>query len=239
MILFYIRHGRPSYNPDQLKPAGKRQAESVAHRLALSGIDRIFASSSNRAIETAQPTADICEKPVEIMDWCNESYAWQNMTAKRTDGSTFWAYCIPEYRKLFVSSEISSLGDQWTSHPAFSGLRFQEGINFTNSHCDEFLKDLGFVHDRKEHCFHQTRENNERIALFAHEGFGMLFLSSILDIPYPIFCTHFGISYSSVTMIEFKKDVSEIVVPIVHSFANDGHLYADHLPRAYQGRPDF
>ena len=53
MLFFYIRHGDPTYHPDELTPLGKRQAEAIAKRLALYGIDRIFASTSNRAIQTA------------------------------------------------------------------------------------------------------------------------------------------------------------------------------------------
>ena len=54
MILFYVRHGDPIYNPDQLTPLGHRQAESVAKRLALFGVDEIYASTSTRAMQTAQ-----------------------------------------------------------------------------------------------------------------------------------------------------------------------------------------
>ena len=39
MLLFYIRHGDPIYHPDNLTPLGLRQAESVAKRLALFGIE--------------------------------------------------------------------------------------------------------------------------------------------------------------------------------------------------------
>ena len=49
MLFFYIRHGDPIYNPDMLTPLGQEQAHAVAKRLALFGIDRVFASSSNRA----------------------------------------------------------------------------------------------------------------------------------------------------------------------------------------------
>ena len=49
MLLFSIRHGEPIYDPDSLTPFGHRQAEAVAKRLALYGIDEIYASSSNRA----------------------------------------------------------------------------------------------------------------------------------------------------------------------------------------------
>ena len=68
MLLFYIRHGDPTYDPDELTPLGKRQAESVAKRLALYGIDRIFASTSNRAIQTARPTCEILKKEMTLLE---------------------------------------------------------------------------------------------------------------------------------------------------------------------------
>ena len=44
MLFFYVRHGDPIYNPNQLTPLGKRQAEAVAKRLAMHGIDEIYVS---------------------------------------------------------------------------------------------------------------------------------------------------------------------------------------------------
>ena len=41
MLLFYVRHGDPIYEPDQLTPLGEQQAEAVARRLALFGVDEI------------------------------------------------------------------------------------------------------------------------------------------------------------------------------------------------------
>ena len=62
MLFFYIRHGDPIYDPDSLTALGKRQAEAVARRLALYGIDEIYASTSTRAIQTATPTSEILKK---------------------------------------------------------------------------------------------------------------------------------------------------------------------------------
>ena len=72
MLFFYVRHGDPIYNPDMLTPLGHEQARAVAKRLCLFGIDRIFASSSNRAQLTAKPTSEICKKEVTVLDWANE-----------------------------------------------------------------------------------------------------------------------------------------------------------------------
>ena len=58
MLLYYIRHGEPTYDPDELTPNGRRQAEAVGRRLARFGLDKIYCSTSNRALQTAQPTRE-------------------------------------------------------------------------------------------------------------------------------------------------------------------------------------
>ena len=51
MLLFYLRHGDPTYNPDALTPLGHRQAEALAKRLSVYGLDKIYASTSIRAMQ--------------------------------------------------------------------------------------------------------------------------------------------------------------------------------------------
>ena len=80
MLLYYIRHGDPTYDPDELTPLGKRQAEAVARRLSQYGLDEIYVSSSNRAQETCRPTCEILKKVPVTLDWTNEKYAWRQLT---------------------------------------------------------------------------------------------------------------------------------------------------------------
>jgi len=54
---------------------GQKQADALAKRLSVYGVDRIYASSSNRAIQTAKPICDLLKKEVEIMDLANERLA--------------------------------------------------------------------------------------------------------------------------------------------------------------------
>ena len=90
MLLFYLRHGDPIYDPDSLTPLGHRQAEALGRRLARYGLDRIYASSSTRAQLTAKPTCEMLKLEMQILDWTNESYAWQQLAMLRvfehTDG---------------------------------------------------------------------------------------------------------------------------------------------------------
>ena len=41
MLFFLIRHGDPIYDPDSLTPLGHRQAEALAKRLSLYGLDEV------------------------------------------------------------------------------------------------------------------------------------------------------------------------------------------------------
>ena len=79
MTFYYIRHGEPIYRPDSLTKKGELQANALSEKLGQIKIDRIFASTSIRAIQTAKPTADICADSlndvIKALDFCNEEYA--------------------------------------------------------------------------------------------------------------------------------------------------------------------
>ena len=82
MLFFYIRHADPIYNPDSLTPLGERQAEALAKRLYLYGIDKVYCSSSNRAMLTASPTCQLNKKELTVLDFANESHIWNDLTVK-------------------------------------------------------------------------------------------------------------------------------------------------------------
>ena len=48
--------------------------------------ERIYASSSNRAIMTAEPTAKYFKKEIEIFDWCNESHVGLEFSVEKEEG---------------------------------------------------------------------------------------------------------------------------------------------------------
>ena len=61
MLLFYVRHGDPIYDPDSLTEQGEKQAEALVDRMKRCNPTQIYASSSNRAILTAKPTSEAIE----------------------------------------------------------------------------------------------------------------------------------------------------------------------------------
>ena len=243
MLFFYVRHGDPIYNPDSLTPLGERQAEAVGKRLAMFGIDEIYSSTSERARLTARPLSELVKKEVSLLDFANEGYAWQQLICySKARGCHTWLYYAPEVKEIFHTDEITSLGQRWYEHPAFSaeefgGRDYAEGIARIQRGSDEFFESLGYrrVGNGK---YEVVRDNGKRVALFAHQGFGLAFLSCLLGIPYPQFTTHFDMCTSGMTVIEFNNE-GGYSYPRILTLSSDGHLYREGLPTGYNDRARF
>ena len=234
MLLYYVRHGDPIYNPDSLTPLGERQAEAVARRLTQHGIDQIYSSTSTRALLTAKPTCEITGKDAIPLDWCHEACAAKHFWFDSGNGEKGWVFAQPGYIEKFASKEIVDLGAKWYEHPDFANTTFKEGIENTRRKAFEFLAQLGFTYDEQKGMYKSSKQNNKRIALFAHQGFGLLFLSIISLIPYPAFCTRFDMTHTGVTVIEFPE-TDGYVLPKILTLSNDSHIYRDNLPTKYNG----
>ena len=244
MLFFYLRHGDPIYQPDSLTPQGEQQAEALSKRLARCGISRIFVSSSNRAQMTAAPTAKLLGIKPEVLEWARESHTWDDFALTAPGHSKdHWAFQTAYYTRLFNSPEVRALGADWTSAPVFANTRFAQGIKRIQTESDAFFASLGYVHDYETGTYRAERPNDDRIAFFAHQGFGLAFLSCILDDPYPHFCTHFDFGHSSMTVIEFqpydREGLDPVCVPKVLQLSNDSHLYREGLSTKYQNRIEF
>ena len=233
MLFFFIRHGDPIYDPDSLTPLGQRQAEAVAKRLAMHGIDRIYASSSNRAQQTARPTSEIVKKEIVTLDWCNESHAWRELTVNLTENRKTWLFHHAPTREILNSASVRALGRNWFDHPAFANKGYKEGIQRIQTESDAFFASLGYEHDAERGGYIPVRPNSERVALFAHQGFSLAFMSCLLDIPYPLFCTRFDFGHTGLTVIDFDGK-GDIIFPHVLTMANDSHIYREGLPTSYQ-----
>lgn len=232
MLLFYVRHGDPIYDPDSLTPLGHEQAKSLAKRFVTYGLDRIYSSPSVRAQQTAQPTCDLLGKEKTVCPWACESVAWRYFSIDASTGIHTWCFYDPVILELFGSREVRELGDRWYEHPAFAKYDFAEGVQYINAAVDEFFLSLGYRHDRENRRYEIVKPNEERVALFAHQGMGLYFFSSMLDIPYPEFATHFDFGHSSMSVIDFRQN-GKYVYPKALQTSNDAHLYRDGLMAGY------
>ena len=237
MLLFYVRHGDPIYDPDSLTPLGERQAEAVGRMLRSLRIDEVYASTSNRAQLTAKPLCEIAKKEMTLLDFANEGHAWRDLTCySAARGCQTWLFFSPELKELFHTAELVSLGQRWYEHPAFSGEEYNgkdygAGIRRIQEGADGFIESLGYkrVADGK---YEVVKHSDKRVAFFAHQGFGLAFLSCLVGIPYPTFCTHFDICTSGVTVIEFNDD-GGYSYPRILTLSSSAHLYREGLPTRY------
>ena len=237
MLLFYVRHGEPTYHPDELTYLGHMQAMAVCKRLALFGVDKIYSSTSNRAYQTAEPLAKMLHMDIEKLDFCNESHAYREFALFNPErGGLQWGYTTPRIRRMFVSEEVRKLDREWYNYPGFPENHFKEGLDRVARETYAFMESLGYRHDAEKNCYQAIRPNDDRVALFAHEGFGNVFLSTLLDVPYPIFCTRFGMHHSGLSVIEIKEDQEGYAIPQALMVGNDGHLYKEGLPLNYYGK---
>ena len=233
MLFYFIRHGDPIYDPDSLTPLGEKQAEAVAKRLALYGLDEIYTSTSNRAVMTAEHTCRMLGMEAKRLDFANEAYTWADLSIEREDGNgRTWLFYERRTVELFNSPEIRALGDRWYDHPDLKQYGFEKGIRRIYDASDAFFAGLGYEHIRCTGQYVCVEPNERRVALFAHQGFGLAFLSCVLDIPYPMFCTHFDICHSGMTVIWFR-DTGGRAFPKVLTHSSDSHLYREGLSTLY------
>ncbi len=237
MIFYYVRHGDPIYAPDSLTELGEKQAKALAKRFSLYGLDEIYASTSIRAQKTAQPTCEILKKEMQLLDWTNEEYAFGDFTVEQEDGSRAWVFHRRALIEKFNSNEVLTMGKEWYNHADLLPYGFEKGICRVDLETDAFFEQLGFKHDRTRGCYETLRPNLKRVALFAHQGFGLAFLSSVMDIPYPMFCSRFDIQHSGVTVIHFDE-TQKFVYPKILQHSNDSHLYKEGVLTGYHNKID-
>ena len=96
------------------------------------------------------------------------------------NGRRRWLFEENSIKRLFVSREMRELGYRWYEHPAFADYDFKKGMDRISKGTDELLASLGYELDHELHMYKVTKPSDERVALFAHQGFGLAFISAIL-----------------------------------------------------------
>lgn len=243
MLVFYVRHGEPIYDPDQLTPLGEQQAKSVASRIAQFGVDEIYASSSTRAIQTATPCSELLKKDVQILDFLNENHLNEKLAVSTPENPTpKWMWAHPDTAPLLARRDVREMGDEWYRHPLFEQYHFEQTILPFNRQLDAFFAAHGYEHDTDRGLYRVTnRQPEKRIAIFAHEMVGKLFMSHLLDIPFPYYAAHFEMKHTGLTVIRFDDGafVENAKQPLpyararVLTLSNDAHLFKDGLPLAH------
>ena len=227
MILYIIRHADPIYNPDSLTELGHRQAEALARRLAVNGLDKVYSSPNMRAQMTAQPVCETLGLEYTIENWMSEDLAWRDFSCEFEPGRYSWTFQRQNNKLKYDNAPC----EKWYDSQYFSVTNAKEGYKRISECSDEFTGRLGYI--REKGAYKITRANDDRIAAFCHQGFGTIWLSYLLDIPPNIFLSSFDISHSGVTILEFKNYQDGYTAPKCLCLSDISHIYQSGLPMKY------
>jgi len=232
MLLYILRHGDPIYNPDSLTEKGHLQAQALAKRLANHGIDKIYTSPLIRAQQTARPTEILLGKKARIEEWMSEATTYSYFSVNE-DNTHKWIFYSSK-RTHLREPEVQKLGFNWHEAPIFDDVDGKGGYEFLRKSSDEFLSRHGYVHDFENKRYIAKNANDERIAVFCHQGFSISWLGVMLDIPLPEIWTTMKVNHSCMTVVEFKEDKDGFCIPMVLTLSNDSHLYKEGLPTQFE-----
>ncbi len=230
MLLYVIRHGDPCYDPDSLTPLGQRQAEAVGRRLAQVGITRVYSSPLVRAQQTAQPLCELLRLQPTIEDWTSESHAWKHFT-QTYNGRQNWTFWQPNTK--LRSPQNRKLDDQhFDQCDCYADLNLKQAYQYLIQGSDDFLKRHGY--QREDGVYRILQPNDERIALFCHEGFSMHWFPFLLAIPPHLFWASFAITHTGVSVFQFENTDDGYTAPRALCIDDTSHLLAEHLPNSFQ-----
>ncbi|MBQ4193778.1 MAG: histidine phosphatase family protein [Clostridia bacterium] len=210
---------------ERLTDVGNRQARALVNRMVRSRITKIYASPLRRAIETAQPTADALGLPIGIEPWCSENLAWSRFTRDLGNGRRTWVWNVDDIGS-FVRGENRDAGDRWYEIDAMQNIADgRDGYAALQSESDEFLARQGYVREGNEYRI--VNANDERVAVFCHQGFGLTWLSHLLRIPPNVFWAEFDMTHTGVTLLEFQNRKCGTTVPKCLFLSDMSHLVED------------
>ncbi len=237
MLLFVIRHGDPIYDPDSLTKLGQLQAKALAKRFAVHGLDRIFASPMIRAQETARPTSEILNLPIQIEEWASEDLAWKDFTVQYTGNYTHWVF-FRQNTEFFQNGDELLGNGNWREAKSVQEIKDLENCyKRLEKGSDDFLERLGY---KREGCglYRILNPSEERVALFCHQGVSLLLFPYMLGIPPHLFWSSFDVNHTGVSVFEFRNNPDGLTSPKCISLSDCSHLLLEGLPYRFQNEID-
>ena len=126
----------------------------------------------------------------------------------------------------FVRGSNRDAGDRWYEIDAMKTIvNGKDGYAALQRESDEFLARHGYV--REGNDYRIDWPNDERIAVFCHQGFGLSWLSHLLRIPPNIFWAEFDITHTGVTVLSFSNRKCGRTVPKCLCLSDMSHLAED------------
>ena len=227
MRLYIIRHADPDYENNTITEKGHLEAEALAERLEAERLDCIYCSPMGRALDTMRYTAERLGMEATVLDWIQEISA----TVEYPEEGRLGAWDAPG--EMIYAKPLRLDGEGWAELPHLERIGMKTKVDKVRADSDEFLASLGYR--RQEGRYAVERTNRLKIALFCHGGFGLTWLSHLLQVPPIIMWTGFWLPPSSVTTVSFEQRSPLWAVPRCLGLADVSHLYAAGLPVQWRG----
>ena len=220
MKIIFVRHGHPNYRLDRLTELGHNQAAAAAERLKDEGIEKIYASTCGRALETAYHTADKIGIPREDIVHCHfmREIHWGSR-----DGSALYKNGGP----WSTADKMLRDGESLLCPDPSEDPGFQNNIvtSYARSVCERADIWLSFLGLKREGDHYRiTKENDSTVAMFSHAGSSSALISHITGIPFPLFFSVFRPDFTAITVIEFEGEVGEIALPRIRHMLDSRHI---------------
>ncbi len=219
MKIYLIRHGDPDYANDTLTERGHREADALVAYLRSENIDQVVSSPMGRARDTARYTAESLGLEVTVEPWMAELSLRADTEVRRS------AWDIPGHS--IRNPEYLRESGAFELIPSLPEPRVREIMEELRRNSDRFLASLGYVRDGG--VYRIEEQSDRRIAVFAHGGFGLSWLSLLLEIPTPLMWSGFFLHTSSVTQILFDERSSDLATPRCLMISALPHLFAASL----------
>ncbi|SEM62250.1 histidine phosphatase family protein [Paenibacillus sp. OV219] len=228
MKVYLIRHAEPDYPNNTITSPGHLEAGALAERLAGTKIDRIYSSPLGRALHTMQYTSDATGIQPTILPWLAELDGWQ-ITNPSGEATVAWN-CdhtwVREHRPYPTR-------DNWHELAPFNKPEFRDHFQIIKDNSDQFFERNGY---RREGGRYRIMESNrDTIAIFCHLGFGLAWLSHLLELPLSLVWSSFWIAPSSVTTIVMEERDHGFAAPRCYGIGDIGHIYKAGLPTSTAG----
>lgn len=231
MKLLIIRHADPDYEHDDLTPAGKREAELLAKRIAPMEIKDYFVSPLGRAKATAAPTLALAGRTATEYDWLREF----SIPVERPDrGGELsripWDWLPADF---LADPRLLSV-ERWRENEVMQKARVGEAYDRVVSEFDALLARYGYVRDG---LLYRVREPNEdTLAFFCHLGLGCLLLSHLMNCSPMVLWQGTAIAPSSVSVIYTEERRPGAAAFRAASLGDVSHLWAAGVEPSFAAR---
>lgn len=230
MRIFMIRHGDPDYRSDSLTERGKQEAEALAAYIDRLQLTHLYCSPLGRAQETCRPCAERLGLPVETLPWTSEL---TDVYYEEEGFGRFSPFTAPG--ELLYAVSPTPRYEGWQEQKYFDDPRYHRQIRDMQQGSDALLARHGYVHDGP--IYRIERPNEERIAVFCHQGISTTWMAYLLNIPCQAAWAGMWQACTGVTCFGMECRSDRFAVPRMLYMGDTTHIALAGLERTERGLP--